>query len=604
MISTRSLAFRRPGAVIEAPPWEEAREGEGTGDQPTVSRETRLPLTRAGIFWSAEGNPGVTDSFYGSGKYVAAASWTQALVRCGKIRHLDLFAPLASMERCRHQLAGLPAPAEGGEAAAMRLLPESDLPRQFPAHPYDLVHDPTGLDLTRGSYLRSRFSRQIFPITCAQMGISYSFDLHATFVKLLTAQTYPCDAIVCSTPSSRQSMEKRLTDIAARYSRAWDRPAPPLPRLELIPWGVDAELFAPRDQGIARRELNLPLDRPIVLCMGRVRIQDKMDWTPLLLAFERVRRQVKSRPLLVLAGGADPEYSEQVVAHAAQLGLGSDLRTFFNLPPACLPSLYAASDVFVSPADSPSESFGLTIVEAMACGRPVVASDWDGYKELIVQGETGFKVRTDWADCLGELNRVAPLLAWSQQHLHVGQSVSVDVGQLAGYLAQLLENRELRERIGQRGRARVEALYAWPVVIRQWEALWTELAAIARSLERQQEDPLDYLQPNYFAHFAPYASRLIDNATPVCLTERGKEQLAGRGSFFLHPWARGFLHPGYLQAALGALKPAEWLGTSLPMGKLVEALRKRQGMSRDQALMHLMWLAKYDLIALGEEGSP
>ena len=97
---------------------------------------------------------------------------------------------------------------------------------------------------------------------------------------------------------------------------------------------------------------------------------------------------------LVLAGGADSEYSEQVVAHAAQLGLGSDLRTFFNLPPACLPSLYAASDVFVSPADSPSESFGLTIVEAMACGRPVVASDWDGYKDTVRHGEDGFRIPT------------------------------------------------------------------------------------------------------------------------------------------------------------------------------------------------------------------
>jgi hypothetical protein len=335
-----------------------------------------------------------------------------------------------------------------------------------------------------------------------------------------------------------------------------------------------------------------------------VRIQDKMDWTPLLLAFERVCRSVAPRPLLVLAGAADPEYSEQLVAHATHLGLRDDIRTFFNAPSACLPSLYAACDVFVSPADTPSESFGLTIVEAMACGRPVVASDWDGYKELIVHGETGFKVRTDWADCLGELNQVAPLLAWDQQHLHVGQSVSVDVGQMAGYLTQLLTNGELREEMGRRGRARVEALYDWPAVIAQWEALWGELAAIAHSLEAQQPDRLEYLQPQYFEHFSHYASRIIDDATPVWLTERGKERLAGRGALLLHPWAQGFLRPGHLQAALAALKPAGWLGASLPVGKLLEALQKRHGLSRDQGLMHLLWLAKYDLIALGAERSP
>src|SRR4029077_1889608 len=107
-----------------------------------------------------------------------------------------------------------------------------DLPRHGAAHPYDLLHEPTGLDLTRGSYLRARFARRLFPLTCSQHGISYSFDLHATFLKLLTAQIYPCDAIVCSTAASRQAMAKRLTDIAARYSRGWDRPSPPLPRLE------------------------------------------------------------------------------------------------------------------------------------------------------------------------------------------------------------------------------------------------------------------------------------------------------------------------------------------------------------------------------------
>jgi D-inositol-3-phosphate glycosyltransferase len=114
----------------------------------------------------------------------------------------------------------------------------------------------------------------------------------------------------------------------------------------------------------------------------------------------------------------------QDLAHAARLGLQNDLRTFFACPPACLPSLYAACDVVVAPTDSPSETFGLTVAEAMAAGRPVVASDWDGYKELIVHGETGFKVRTDWADCLGHVNDLAPFLPWDQEHLHVGQSVS------------------------------------------------------------------------------------------------------------------------------------------------------------------------------------
>jgi glycosyltransferase involved in cell wall biosynthesis len=575
--------------------------GQQPEERPAAAQSGRL--ARAGVFWSAEGVTGPTESFYGSGRIVAAATWTQALARHGTIPSIDIFTPLHGMEACRQQFAGAPAHVYGGENARARLIAESDLPRQFQAARYDVLHAPLGLDLTQGSYLRSRFSRQIFPVTCPQYGISYSFDLHSYFIRLLTAQIYPCDSIVCLTSSSREAMRRKLEDVAERYSRAWDRPTPPLPRLDQIPWGVDTELFAPRDQAIARRELNLPPDRPIILCLGRVRIEDKMDWTPLLLAFERVSRTVQDRPLLVLAGACLSEYGDQLVAQAGQMGLRDSVRTFFNLPPASLPSLYAACDVFVSPTDSPSESFGLTIVEAMACGCPVVASDWDGYRELIVHGETGFRVRTDWTDCLGELDAMAPFLAWEQQHLHVGQSVSVDVGQMAGCITQLLQNPGRREAMGRRGRQRVEALYDWPVVIRQWEALWTELSAIARSIDQPQPDRLEYLQPHYFQHFSHYASRIINDETPVQLTERGKTQLAGRGGFFLHPRSRGFLHPQYLQAGLTALKPAGWLGASLPVGKVLESMTRLHGLSRDRALVHLMWLAKYDLIAFGE-GEP
>lgn len=239
-----------------------------------------------------------------------------------------------------------------------------------------------------------------------------------------------------------------------------------------------------------------------------------------------------------------------------------------------------------------------------ACRRPVVASDWNGYKELIVHGETGFKVRTDWADCLGELNELAPVINEDQAHLHVGQSVRIDVPEMVGYLMQLLENRELREAMGERGRARAEALYAWPTVVRQWEALWGESMAIARSLEVSPEHRLDYLQPHYFEHFFHYASRIVDDATWVRLTERAKEVMARKAPLFLHPWAQGLLQPNAMHQIMNALKVAPWLGRGLPVGELIEALEKPQGLSRERILMHLMWLAKYDLVSLDGGGQP
>jgi D-inositol-3-phosphate glycosyltransferase len=574
-----------------------AAEPAGDGNHAGESREA---LMRVGALWSAFTLAGPADPFMSSGQHMAAAAWVRAMAQYASIPSIDIFTPIHSIDECRRQLRDIPSRVSGGAAAGARFLPESEIPACFEAATYDALHIPSGIDFPRLTYLRSRLSRRVFPVTCSIHGLSYSQDVLLCFIPLLTAHIRPCDAVVCLTESSRRAMEKRMADIAERYSRAWDRPVPPLPRLELIPWGVDTERFSLRDPAAARRDLNLPPDRTIVLCLGRFRIHDKMDWTPLLLAFDHAIRKAKQRPLLVLAGANPMGYGEQLLAQAAQLGLTDSVQAFFNLPPACLPSLYAACDIFVSPTDSPTESFGLTILEAMACGRPVVASDWDGYKDLIVHGETGFKVRTDWADCMAELNDAAPFLSWEHEHLHVGQSVSVDVPQMADYLAQLLQNRDLRQEMGGRARARVMTAYDWPVVIKQWEALWTELAAVATSLGAEPADSPDWLQPNYFEHFSHYASRIIDDAVPVQVTARGKALLAGKAPLWLHPWAQAYLRPELLRATLDALKSSGWLRAGVTVGGLVGVMNAVHRVRRDQALMHLLWLAKYDLVRLGE----
>lgn len=558
-------------------------------------------LRLVGVLSARGETPEPTASFRGSGADVAASALVRALARYGSIPKVNIFAPLNRIDACRQLFSQTAPETDDGESKTLQFFSDSDLRTQFQTQSYDVLHD-TALDLTRSSYTRSRFSPRIFPITCSQYGISYSFQLHSRLIPMLTAPIYPCDAIVCSTHASRRAMQSRLASIAERYGQVWGRTTQLLPRLELIPWGVDAQQLRPRDKVAARRDLDLPLDRPILLCIARVQIQDKMDWTPLLLVFDRVRRMVKERPLLVLAGADVFGYSECILAQASELGLADSIRTFFNFPSVCLASLYAACDVFVSPTDSPSESFGLTIAEAMACGRPVVASDWDGYKELIVHNETGFKVRSDWADCFGELNEMAPLLPSDQQHLHVGQSVNIDVAEMAYYLTLLLNNPDLREDMGARARARVEALYDWPSVVGQWEALWGELAGVARSIKHKEPDRLDYLKPDYFEHFSHYASRIIDQSIPVHLTPRGKEVIARKLSLFLHPWARGFLDPQCLHATLAALKPAQRVGTCFRVGDVLQVLGKTHRLSRDRALMHLMWLAKYDLISFG--GAP
>jgi hypothetical protein len=68
---------------------------------------------------------------------------------------------------------------------------------------------------------------------------------------------------------------------------------------------------------------------------------------------------------------------------------------------------------------------------------------------------------------------------------------------------------------------------------------------------------------------------------------------------FLSSSTRGFLEQRHVLAILSALRPVRWLSTSLTVRDLLRFLHRVHRLSRDQALMHVMWLAKYDLVSFG-----
>src|SRR3546814_3034291 len=81
-------------------------------------------------------------------------------------------------------------------------------------------------------------------------------------------------------------------------------------------------------------------------------------------------------------------------------------------------SSWAAADVFVSLSDNIQESFGITPVEAMAAGLPCIVSDWDGYRDTVVDGETGILVPT-WVPPAG----AGAGIARSEEHTSELQSL-------------------------------------------------------------------------------------------------------------------------------------------------------------------------------------
>jgi glycosyltransferase involved in cell wall biosynthesis len=154
-----------------------------------------------------------------------------------------------------------------------------------------------------------------------------------------------------------------------------------------LPNGVDLKRFRKnKDSEKEFRELyGIPKNKKVVLYLGRISFEKKLD--KLLEAFRRIEK--KDRLLLVVGGGP---YLEQFREFAGALGIKNAIFTGF-VKKRHLAAAYGCADIFASASDS--ETFGLTFVEAMHMGLPVVGVRRFGAKELIDDEKTGLLVEPD-----------------------------------------------------------------------------------------------------------------------------------------------------------------------------------------------------------------
>jgi glycosyltransferase involved in cell wall biosynthesis len=194
-----------------------------------------------------------------------------------------------------------------------------------------------------------------------------------------------------------------LAECAQRSSLFRDR------RIEVIPNGVDVRRFRPMDKGAARRKLGLPPHKRLILFGAIDPIRDSRK------GFHYFKDAVG---MLATNGRADD--TEVVVFGAADetalQGLALPSRSVGHLDDdETLAVVYAAADVMAAPVVG--EPFGKTLIEAMACGTPVVAFDVGGPRDIVEHQATGFLVPEldargiaegiGW--CLGDAGRTAAL---------------------------------------------------------------------------------------------------------------------------------------------------------------------------------------------------
>jgi D-inositol-3-phosphate glycosyltransferase len=165
-------------------------------------------------------------------------------------------------------------------------------------------------------------------------------------------------------------------------------------RITIIPCGFDPALLWPIGKPLARVSLGLPPDERVVLQLGRMVPRKGVD--DAIRGFARLGRE-RGTPatMLVVGGGSDrPDPSSPETARLMDVADDEDVqdrvRFVGRVPTDDLKRYYSAADVFIS---TPwYEPFGITPVEAMACGTPVIGSNVGGIKFTVRDGETGYLV--------------------------------------------------------------------------------------------------------------------------------------------------------------------------------------------------------------------
>ena len=290
------------------------------------------------------------------------------------------------------------------EAGPRGLVPKHDLPTlvdPFIAAAMRTISEREPVDVLHGNYWLSgavahRLKHELdLPLvttfhTLARVKAEAGVDDDSEHRTRIEHEVVACaDLMLASTADER-------TQLASLYDAD-------LERIEVVPPGVDHNVFRPGDRDAARQRLGIHAPR-VLLFVGRIQRLKGAD-----LAIRALAALDDPKVALIIVGGPSGRDGQaehaRVHALAAELGVAPQIHWVSPRRHERLADYYRAADVCIVP--SRSESFGLVALEAAACGTPVVAAAVGGLRSLVRNDHTGFLVEgRDPADFAAPVERL------------------------------------------------------------------------------------------------------------------------------------------------------------------------------------------------------
>ncbi|WP_299042629.1 glycosyltransferase family 4 protein [uncultured Tateyamaria sp.] len=267
------------------------------------------------------------------------------------------------------------------------------LPRHGPSGPR-VWHARRNIEMIAGLALRGLLGKRF-----KLLFTSASQRQHTGLTKALIARM---DAVIATSAKTAGYLERPAT---------------------IIHHGIDTDTFSPHsDKAALRRTLGLPKG-PLMGCFGRIRAQKGTD--VFVDAMIRVLGDHPDAAAIVMGRAVDKDqaFLDDLKARVQTAGLADRLLFLPEVPVWETPRFYQALDIYIAPQRW--EGFGLTPLEAMACGAPAIATRVGAFEELITEGATGTLIDAGNIDQMVDatnalLKDPATLAAWStsaRQHM-------------------------------------------------------------------------------------------------------------------------------------------------------------------------------------------
>ncbi|MCJ7425167.1 glycosyltransferase family 4 protein [Candidatus Bathyarchaeota archaeon] len=235
---------------------------------------------------------------------------------------------------------------------------------------------------------------------------NYTFG-HSTFSN--------ADRVICLTTSDAEKV--------SRYGCSPEK-------LQVIPNGVDVDKFRPMNGETSG----------LLLWCGRFVHEKGLEY--LIRAFEFIRRKSGGQTVKLTMAGDGPLFP-RILQLAEKSGLGRTVSFIGPIPRKEIPSLMNKSSIYVLP--SLNEGMPYALLEAMACGKPVIGSDIPGIRDVITHGQNGILVPPRSPEAF------------------------------ANAILELLEDGDKRRRLGQKARELMVKEYSWDAVTREVEMVYSEM---------------------------------------------------------------------------------------------------------------------------------